>query len=328
MGASRREFLKATAIAGAGVAMARLSALAEPMSAQAEGNSPEAGRVLDAAGKQEYTRGIGIYPGARSEDFSPELVPDTGYRNLARLRPAYHSSSYDYNLTAQLVTDGIKDTRPPEWIGISHGLHGPLPREDREYIVDHSPMSALEVRGPRLSVDIHLGGGDSVPEVDSIQLFAVPPSQIRAASLRFSVSVSPDGRTWQEYGSVAAPTPASTAGFPPDFAAPGRFFTPVIPLQSVSSARYYRVECRGDDIPADPENAETMMWRLSEVAFFLGNQRVQIGGPYRFTSAWMSAGLGQEWVYVDLGARFDFDRLKLYWIARAAEGSIQVSDDA
>ena len=42
----------------------------------------------------------------------------------------------------------------------------------------------------------------------------------------------------------------------------------------------------------------------------------------------MSAGLGEEWVYVDLGARCEFDRVALYWIARAAEGSLQVSDDA
>jgi hypothetical protein len=328
MSASRREFLKTTTIAGAGAAMMRLSALSEPISARAEGSSPDASGALNAAGKQEYTRGIGIYPGAPSADFSPELVPDTAYRNLALLRPAYHSSSYDYNLTAQLVTDGIKDTRLPAWIAVSQGLHGPLPREEREYIVDHSPMSAMEVQGPRLSVDIQLGGGDSVPEVDSIQLFVVPPSQISEASLRVSVSVSSDGRTWQEYGSVLEPKSASTAGYPPDFAAPGRFFTPVIPLKSISSNRYYRVECRGEGIPDDPANAETMMWRLSEVAFFHGSQRVQIGGPYSFTSAWMSAGLGEEWVYVDLGARFEFDRVKLYWIARAAEGSVQVSDDA
>jgi Exo-beta-D-glucosaminidase Ig-fold domain/Glycosyl hydrolases family 2/F5/8 type C domain/Glycosyl hydrolases family 2, sugar binding domain len=328
MKASRREFLKATAITGAGAAMARLSALAEPMSAQAEGSSPAAGRFPDTAGKQEYTRGVGIYPGAPGEDFSPELVPATGYRNLALLRPAYHSSSYDYNLTAQLVTDGIKDTRLPDWVAISQGLRGPLPKEEREVIVDHSPMVPMEVRGPRLSVDIQIGGGDSVPEVDSVQLFVVPPSQVPAASLRFSLSVSPDGRTWQEYGSVLAPKPASTAGYPPDFAAPGRFFTPLIPLKSVSRSRYYRVECSGEGIPEDPENADTMMWRLSEVAFFHGSQRIQIGGPYSFTSAWMSAGLGEEWIYVDLGARFQFDHVKLYWIARAAEGSLQVSDDA
>jgi hypothetical protein len=69
-------------------------------------------------------------------------------------------------------------------------------------------------------------------------------------------------------------------------------------------------------------------WRLGQVAFFRGQQRVQIGGPYSFTSAWMSAGMGEEWVYVDLGAGCVFDRIALYWIARAAEGSVQVSDDA
>jgi hypothetical protein len=49
-------------------------------------------------------------------------------------------------------------------------------------------------------------------------------------------------------------------------------------------------------------------------------------------SAWMSAlpgaGSGPEWVYVDLGAPCTFDRIVLAWILRAAEGSIQASDDA
>ena len=70
------------------------------------------------------------------------------------------------------------------------------------------------------------------------------------------------------------------------------------------------------------------MWRLGQVEFFNGEQRVEIGGPYSFTSAWKSAGLDEEWVYVDLGGRFEFDRVKLHWIARAAEGKLQVSDDA
>ncbi len=42
----------------------------------------------------------------------------------------------------------------------------------------------------------------------------------------------------------------------------------------------------------------------------------------------MPAGRGEEWVYVDLGAMCTFDRVALSWIRRAAEGSIQVSDDA
>jgi beta-galactosidase/beta-glucuronidase len=47
-----------------------------------------------------------------------------------------------------------------------------------------------------------------------------------------------------------------------------------------------------------------------------------------FKSAWMSAGTGQEWVYVDLGVTSSFDKIKLHWINKATRGSIQVSDDA
>jgi hypothetical protein len=86
-----------------------------------------------------------------------------------------------------------------------------------------------------------------------------------------------------------------------------------------SRSRFYRVAF---------EAASARPGRITEVALFDGNQRVEIGGPYHFSSAWMSAGSGEEWVYVDLGARCTFDRVALCWIRRAAEGSIQISDDA
>jgi hypothetical protein len=45
-------------------------------------------------GAQEYTRGVGVYPGDPKEDFSPALRADgKTYRNLALRRPAFHSSS-------------------------------------------------------------------------------------------------------------------------------------------------------------------------------------------------------------------------------------------
>lgn len=65
-----------------------------------KGNAPESFER-----SEYYTRGIGQYPGSPAEDFSPNLKPDyDNYRNIAKLRTAYHSSSYDYNLTAQLAT--------------------------------------------------------------------------------------------------------------------------------------------------------------------------------------------------------------------------------
>ena len=49
-----------------------------------------------------------MYPGNPSENFAPLMREDQKtYRNLALHRPAYHSSSYDYNLTAQLATMGM-----------------------------------------------------------------------------------------------------------------------------------------------------------------------------------------------------------------------------
>src|ERR1017187_2242541 len=74
---------------------------------------------------QPYTKGVGVYPGDPKQDFAPAVVPAsvTGERNLALRRPAYQSSAYDYNLTAQLVTDGIKETTLPRWFTMTTSDH-------------------------------------------------------------------------------------------------------------------------------------------------------------------------------------------------------------
>ena len=78
---------------------------------------------------QTYTRGIGVYPGDPKEYTGPSLVADAQtYRNLALHRPAYQSSAYDYNLTAQLITDGIKESSAPQWIETSTSDAGALPK--------------------------------------------------------------------------------------------------------------------------------------------------------------------------------------------------------
>ena len=330
---SRRGFLKKSAIAGAGLALETFPGLAASIQgpdrrydgqAAPTGASQSTGSTEGAT--EEFTRGLGIYPGDPRENFSPDLVIEKlTYRNLALLRPAYHSSSYDYNLTAQLVTDGIKDTQPPEWIATSTSSRGALPKTERELVLDHSRTNSVELFGPRPTVQIQLGGGTRVPEVDRIAVVVVPPNGATAANLSFTVSVSEDGRNWEKVGSLSAPPPVSVEGYPRDFARPGQLFIPSIALSRACRNRFYQVEFA---VSNAPPQAFYMQWRVGEIEFSSHDQRVEIGGPYSFTSAWMSSGLGEEWVYVDLGARCEFDRVKLYWIARAAEGSIQVSDDA
>ena len=84
----------------------------------------------------KYSRGVGIYPGNPDETFAPELVEDNEtYRNVAAFKAAWHSSSYDYNLTAQLVTDGIISTEEPSTINVST-QNGPLMKNEREWFFD------------------------------------------------------------------------------------------------------------------------------------------------------------------------------------------------
>jgi len=134
MSTSRRDFLKTTAVAGAGVAIGGLPAWAKPIGTPAAQASAAAGGPGQSVSAIEYTRGVGIYPGAPGEDFSPELVPDSAtYRNLALLRPAYHSSSYDYNLTAQLATEASRRRGSPNGLWSPTNFAGRYPRKSERF---------------------------------------------------------------------------------------------------------------------------------------------------------------------------------------------------
>ncbi len=257
---------------------------------------------------QNYTRGVGVYPGDPKDYFGPSMrVDTTTYRNLALHRPAYQSSSYDYNLTAQLVTDGIKETRLPRWVVTSTSQQGLLKKNERERPLDHNPLTVVELKGTGGWVQIELGGGDGAPEVDRVDVQASVQMASPEPGWKFELSGSDDGAAWKELGRTAGSD------------RPSRLLKASIALDAPAHNRFYRVEV---------EAPGAMLWRVGEVGFFDKNKQLEIGGPYDFTSAWMSEGSGEEWVYVDLGAPCEFDRVALYWIRRAAEGAIEASDDA
>ncbi len=263
---------------------------------------------------QQYTRGIGVYPGDPQQYFGPSISVDAStYRNLALHRPAWHSSSYDFNLTAQLITDGIKTSTLPRTVVVSTSDKGVLPKIGREFAFDNNLTTSVDTTGKQAWVQVELRGGDAPPTVDRLDIDA-------AASTRMGdmqvwdcyLKGSGDGSTWKELGhaeGLARP--------------PALDLRPSIRLAKAAHYRFYRVEFH---------SGRLLGWHVNELAFFDANRRVHIGGPYDFTSSWLSqtpgAGTGNEWVYVDLGAPCAFDRVALYWILRAAEGSLQVSDDA
>jgi hypothetical protein len=311
-------------IAAGEAAIPTLPAIAAP-ALPASTASASNTNTLAANLSPEYTRGLGIYPGDPRDVFAPTLLPDAStYRNLALRRPATHSSSYDYNLTAQLITDGIIDTHLPLWVAVSTSTDGPLPKPDREIILDHFPPIGLKLEAPQVSLEVQIAGA-TPPPIDRLRVFVTLPSYIASKDLRFAIAVSDDGRTWENVGAVTAPTAVSPENFPPDLTHGTSLYYPFIPLARVCQNRFYRLTC---DRPNHPTDAQSLPWTINQVEFYHTSNRVQIGGPYNFTSAWMSAGSAEEWVAVDLGARCTFDRIALHWIARAAEGTIQISDDA
>ncbi len=263
--------------------------------------------ALLALGAQQYTLGVGVYPGDPEQNFAPSFrVDGTTYRNLALHRAAYQSSSYDYNLTAQLVTDGLIETKLPRWVVVSTSEHGMLAKNERETVLDHNWTTSADLRGTDVWVDIGFLGGNAAPEVDRVDVDASAPSRDNQ-EWSLILSGSEDGQTWRELRRDAGSL------------RPTGEFKPSLALSTPARSRYYRIELRC---------GRSLYWRVREVALFRGGRRLELGGPYDFSSAWMSATSGEEWVYVDLGASCTFDRVKLYWIRRAAEGSVEASDDA
>lgn len=325
---SRREFLKSSMIAAGEVALPTLPVMAATLTPATGGSNAAVAGGAELVGDRsaEFTRGVGIYPGSPADVFSPRLVVDAStYRNLALRRPAMHSSSYDYNLTAQLITDGIKDTQLPVWVAVSTSAEGTLSKPDREIVLDHFPPVGLKLEGVKVSVEVQVAGGAAAPAVDRVRVFVALPEYVAAMDLKVSVAVSDDGRGWEEVGTVTGLEAVSPENYPPDLVSGGNVYFPSMTLNRLCQSRFYRVTC---ERVKQLGEAQAVPWSFGQVEFYKGGERVEIGGPYSFTSAWMSAGSAEEWVSVDLGARCTFDRVRLYWIARAAEGNVQVSDDA
>jgi hypothetical protein len=272
---------------------------------------------------QEYTRGVGIYPGKVSEDFAPVMhIDDTAYRNLALRRAAWHSSSINYNLTAQLITDGIIDTAMPGWILTTSSQNGKLKKNEREWILDRHPMTSVSLNGPGGWIQFETAGSITDEHVDSINI---------SGSIRIDdgdpkgwdciVSGSVNGISWSELGRLSdRGLPGDSVPLPYRMWAPSnlRIFSYPFSLKTADSHRFYRVELNAPN---------AINWSIGEFELLNNDKRIKIGGPYHFTSAWMSEGNKQEWVYVDLGASCRFDSIVLYWIMRPEVCTVQVSDD-
>ncbi|MGE5420231.1 MAG: glycosyl hydrolase 2 galactose-binding domain-containing protein, partial [Chloroflexota bacterium] len=303
------------------------------------------------ARNKEYTRGTGVYPGRPSEDFSPELVPGTTYRNIAGMRPVYQSSAYDYNLTSQLLTDGIITDTMPAFIKVFTN-EGEVPKNEREWLLDNKRVSWMTVNGSEIFIQFELCGG-AVPEpVDKISLTgSVEYIERKPRGWTFTCSGSDDGKNWTElskfkgYGLPGNERPNPFANFRPrpgtrpmrnpfagDTTMPRPSFTftfqPLKPTRVINTSfEFNEPECyHMYRISLSAASADK--WTFSDLDFYDNEEKLNMVPSHNFSSSWMSSGNQEEWIYVDLGTASPFDRIKLFWIRKPDNRTILLSEDA
>ena len=147
-----------------------------------------------------YTRGIGKYPGCPAEDFSPNLKPDNEtYRNIALHRAAYQSSSHDYNLVAQLVTDGICTNESVRYLTLSTP-DGEKSRREQEWAIDFGPYSSNLAEGADTYLQLSLH--NYTKKVDRIDMRGSVAYDEAQATEGYAIALlgSKDGKQWTMLG--------------------------------------------------------------------------------------------------------------------------------
>jgi hypothetical protein len=275
-----------------------------------------------------YTRGIGQYPGLPEEDPSPELAPSDEYRNIARLRTAYHSSSYDYNLTAQLVTDGIITTSEPAYMEFT--THdGQVRLREREWTTDGGPYSKNTLTGADVYMQYAMHNWSE--KVDEISFLGTVAYDDKLATKGYKIIFegSKDGAKWSELALLSGEGLPGYEGRNIVQTDPNKQTQKIeyrtrtlinkVKLSNVADYAYYRMRLVMEG---------AVEWSFTAVDFFYASEQVNMLASKHFGSVWMSAGAQEEWVYIDLGSYSKFDKIILHWIHRASKGKIQTSNDA
>lgn len=301
--------------------------------------------ATSAQAQNHDNRGIGLYPGNKAEYTAPRLTTDNEYRDLALNRLATASSSIDFNLTAQLATDGLLTKGEPTTLTVSTNK-GVDTSRDRLKSIDGNKVAAYYVYGPDGWLQ-YLWQGFSV-RADTLHIrFETAYDTKLPTGWRVDIEGTTDGKTWDNVGSTKSDgLPGyktwQTVSTDPNKQTgltnlPLRRGFISIPLNrkganwrglrfrfTMPSAVWWRIydidEGSASGIPEKfemfsfPSKQRNMGWLPSE----------------HFYSAWVASPdkVGQpQWLKVDLGAKADIDRLRIHWVYAAKAGVAQVSDD-
>ena len=259
-----------------------------------------------------YTRGIGVYPGNPEEYAGPiARKGERTYQNLALYRKATHGSSYDFYLTAQLLTDGLRCDENPYYVSVST-QEGHVAKGEGEKVLDANPGTFVRVPGGvdgRSFLELDLFNG--TVDADRLEVSGrVGPTRNRNRSYSLVLEGSFDGRVWMTIGQVRGSDIAQITD--------GRQFSCAFPMKDVTGVGRYRLRL---------DAAAVKNWMVGELAFSKDGTPCDVLPSGHFSSVWMSGNLDRDWVCVDLGAECEIQEVRLVGARNISECAALTSKD-
>ena len=261
--------------------------------------------------------------------------------NISLNKAACASSSYDYNLTSQLVTDGVVENAEPAWLKVCTS-EGELPRREKEWTVDAGPYSSNRLEG----------AANFLEYVWSRQRFSAGCVRVRgyvvyqepAKGWSVTCKAGDSGAIMNHVGFAGGTGLPGTKRLPEvitdpnkqtaSISRPSRELDLEIPLIDAVDFDHFKIEFNMDG---------ALFWVIYSVDFSTKPKfgRSSDTGSYDskesrgfnvlpsevYSSVWMSADDKPQWIRIDLGSKKKFSEIRLNWIHKADVGRIEVSDD-
>ena len=227
--------------------------------------------------------------------------------NLAHLRPAYHSSSIDYNVTAQLAVDGIVETAPASWVEVCGNDGVPLSKREHDLVFDPRPWTSVRTEGSSQELSVRLHGFKEKVDEIAMTLTAQLAEGCKESSYVAEIQFF-DGKEWWPLRQFSGTYKGG-------------------PLACEWERGGAQVESDGYRFTIEMPGAAAIDWQTW--LFYREGQLLPMLTSEHFHSAWVSATGGREWIMVDLGGTdARFREVRLNWLNAPAAGVLQVSEDA
>ena len=289
--------------------------------------------AIAAPSETESTRGIGRYPGAKSEYYAPAISwveNNQTLSNVALNRAAWASSAVDYNHTAHLATDGICNDADPVLLKVST-QDGVLPRKEAEWAIDGGEYSKNILMGQNVWLQYDYSGAMAV-NISGVKVVGMMAYDDKLATAGYTLrcEVSDDGKTWRTAGELKGNgLPGKPLHYKLHSDPNKQTEESLLPARTLNETIRFKSAVNTQHVRVVMDMKGAAHWDVYELKFqdAIGDY-VELLPSQQFSSLWISNGGGEQWIYTDLGRSHPIEQVRLNWLHAPKKGVIQTSDDA